>query len=383
MKKIFLLCGLALMLSSGVAYTAKAPDIGIVRPSKETIYDVVINDEEAYSIWPADRENPLGWEDAGKTGTKDECLAWIKEQVEKPKTSRSTKIKIPTMAQNGRNLEIKLPNIKTAASSTKSKRARDAMSFGHHAFNISGNETSFSAKLFATEVRIDGQPAEVVEETANKLVVKIPSHLSGPVKVTVKHGDAEAEGTCRIVHVDVTAIKTNLLKGERATVTVTVTGLDGIKRTIPLQLTAKGVINTEGGDLQFRWIHPRDVQQGGTYTTTITITGRQAGGFNVTATVVTKPWYINLAENTPDNRWRVKKNLFIIENVKDPLKGGLLEGEYVLETGCLPGTQIKSLIPVLVKKGRAEVSFPRVRMGYADTSCVANYGMMLNTASID
>jgi len=32
------------------------------------IYKVVINAEEQYSIWPADRENPLGWSDAGKSG---------------------------------------------------------------------------------------------------------------------------------------------------------------------------------------------------------------------------------------------------------------------------------------------------------------------------
>ena len=44
-----------------------------------TIYKVVINHEEQYSIWPADRENALGWNDAGKTGTKVECLAYIKE----------------------------------------------------------------------------------------------------------------------------------------------------------------------------------------------------------------------------------------------------------------------------------------------------------------
>jgi MbtH protein len=44
-----------------------------------TIYNVVINHEEQYSIWPADRANPLGWTSAGKTGPKDECLACIKE----------------------------------------------------------------------------------------------------------------------------------------------------------------------------------------------------------------------------------------------------------------------------------------------------------------
>jgi MbtH protein len=44
-----------------------------------TIYKVVINHEEQYSIWPADRENALGWNDAGCVGTKAERLAYIKE----------------------------------------------------------------------------------------------------------------------------------------------------------------------------------------------------------------------------------------------------------------------------------------------------------------
>lgn len=44
-----------------------------------TRYKVVVNHEEQYSIWPAHRENPLGWSDAGKSGTKEECLAFVKE----------------------------------------------------------------------------------------------------------------------------------------------------------------------------------------------------------------------------------------------------------------------------------------------------------------
>ena len=44
-----------------------------------TIYKVVVNHEEQYSIWPAHRENPLGWQDAGKSGTKAECMDYIKE----------------------------------------------------------------------------------------------------------------------------------------------------------------------------------------------------------------------------------------------------------------------------------------------------------------
>lgn len=42
-----------------------------------TTYKVVINDEEQYSIWPADRPNAPGWRDAGHQGPKADCLAYI------------------------------------------------------------------------------------------------------------------------------------------------------------------------------------------------------------------------------------------------------------------------------------------------------------------
>lgn len=45
----------------------------------KTIYDVVVNHEEQYSIWPSGREIPLGWKTVGKSGLKPECLAYIKE----------------------------------------------------------------------------------------------------------------------------------------------------------------------------------------------------------------------------------------------------------------------------------------------------------------
>jgi MbtH protein len=44
-----------------------------------TIYKVVLNHEEQYSIWPVYKEIPNGWRDAGKQGTKAECLSHIGE----------------------------------------------------------------------------------------------------------------------------------------------------------------------------------------------------------------------------------------------------------------------------------------------------------------
>ena len=41
------------------------------------MFRVVVNHEEQYSLWPSDREAPAGWSDAGKVGTREECLAHI------------------------------------------------------------------------------------------------------------------------------------------------------------------------------------------------------------------------------------------------------------------------------------------------------------------
>lgn len=42
-------------------------------------YKVVVNHEEQYSIWLAERELPLGWNEVGKSGLKSECLTYIRE----------------------------------------------------------------------------------------------------------------------------------------------------------------------------------------------------------------------------------------------------------------------------------------------------------------
>ena len=46
----------------------------------ETIdYYVVVNDEEQYSIWPAERELPKGWRAVGDARSREKCLSHIEE----------------------------------------------------------------------------------------------------------------------------------------------------------------------------------------------------------------------------------------------------------------------------------------------------------------
>ena len=42
-------------------------------------YRVVVNDEDQYSIWLADRTMPAGWNPEGFVGSREQCLAHIDE----------------------------------------------------------------------------------------------------------------------------------------------------------------------------------------------------------------------------------------------------------------------------------------------------------------
>ncbi len=44
------------------------------------LYAVVRNHEHQYSLWPADRETPAGWENAGPMGSREQCLDFVREQ---------------------------------------------------------------------------------------------------------------------------------------------------------------------------------------------------------------------------------------------------------------------------------------------------------------
>ncbi len=46
---------------------------------EQRTYVVVVNHEEQYALWPEELAIPAGWQDAGKHGTKEECLAYVQE----------------------------------------------------------------------------------------------------------------------------------------------------------------------------------------------------------------------------------------------------------------------------------------------------------------
>lgn len=68
-------------------------------------YKVVVNHEEQYSLWLADRQNPLGWCDAGMSGSKNACLRHI-EEVWTDMRPLSLRRRMEQAAQDGKRAEM-------------------------------------------------------------------------------------------------------------------------------------------------------------------------------------------------------------------------------------------------------------------------------------
>lgn len=45
----------------------------------EGVFQVLVNDEEQYSLWPADKEVPAGWRGDGMKGSREECMRHVDE----------------------------------------------------------------------------------------------------------------------------------------------------------------------------------------------------------------------------------------------------------------------------------------------------------------
>jgi YD repeat-containing protein len=192
---------------------------------------------------------------------------------------------LPTMGQQGRLIEIVGP-FDGNSSNTKlmyGPKGSSIQDFEKNTENVTGGFGLL-------------QP---LAESPRKCVLPAPVNVSGPIELFVKDGQAQTTVPYRNVGVNLSAPKTNLLQGERTTLTIQVTGLQGITKAVPLTLDSKGVIAMEGGMFQPLMIQPSEVGADGRYTTTRGITGVQTGAWTSTATVVTQPFNIVLRDPDP------------------------------------------------------------------------------------
>jgi hypothetical protein len=144
----------------------------------------------------------------------------------------------------------------------------------------------FDGDLSAAAIQIGGKPAQAMAESPRQLVVRGPEEGAAPAPFEVsEHGKVVTTGTYRNVAVRLSAPLTNLLAGQHTRLTVTVTGLEGLRETLPLFLVngSPGVVHMEGGEEQTLCVRPDDVKPAGKWAKDRELTGVHGGGFSIHA----------------------------------------------------------------------------------------------------
>jgi hypothetical protein len=153
----------------------------------------------------------------------------------------------------------------------------------------------FDGNYETSRVSIASRSARVLAESPRQVVVQSPSDVVGKANIEVsEQGKTVASSSYQNIAVRLSAEKLNMIRGEQTTLTVTVLGAAEPDTqspewqgpiTVELVNQTPWVVRMSGGDRQLLLINPQD-SPGGTHRTTRTLTGVQAGGFSINATVV-------------------------------------------------------------------------------------------------
>lgn len=143
----------------------------------------------------------------------------------------------------------------------------------------------FNGEYGNTSVLVDGEPVKVLSESNEKLIFEGPDTV-GPSEIILREGQNEVRGVYRNVRISLSAPKTNLLKGEKTALTVTVDGLQGIQTEVRFKLEISGVASFSEANNGPISIQPHNVDAQGRFELKRTVVGKSAGNWTVTATVL-------------------------------------------------------------------------------------------------
>lgn len=138
-----------------------------------------------------------------------------------------------------------------------------------------------------TDVSIGKDQVGVIAESPRAAISICPPTIVGPVSVGVTDGGESCGGTCRIIQLKLLADKTTLLRGEKATVKIEVSGLQGLEEPIPITLENRTpeIVTLEGGTARTLPIQPSNVNPQGICNLQVDLTSRNPGTFILAVTV--------------------------------------------------------------------------------------------------
>jgi hypothetical protein len=184
-------------------------------------------------------------------------------------------------------------------------------------------------------VDVGGVAADVLASSPRQIVFRVSQAQFGVVPIRLTDNGKVTEGMVRALGVRLSATNTQLVRGQRATLTTTVTGLAGI--TEPATLVYKNlsgaVVQIEGGEPRVT-IQPRDIKADGTFVENRRLTGLQAGPFQIVASV-SRPALLRFdvpaTINTIVDSWEVRARFRIGPDARALIQRSVLDARRPLE----------------------------------------------------
>jgi hypothetical protein len=190
-------------------------------------------------------------------------------------------------------------------------------------------------KLRGKTVDVGGTPADLLATSPRQVVFRLAQATFGQLPIRFIDNGRMTEGMTRAIGVRLSATNTQLLKGQRATLTTTVAGLGGITEPAILMFRnlSPSTVRIEGNAPRIT-IQPRDVRADGTYVETRRLTGIQAGGFQILASVsrpVLSRFDITNSINTIVNGWEARARFRITPDARELIRRSVLDAQRPLD----------------------------------------------------
>ena len=169
------------------------------------------------------------------------------------------------------------------------KIAENTVDFPSHFPQSNSVEVSgdFDGEMSNTEIDFDGNSGDILAESEHGVFVNTPDDVVGETEVTITENGNEFSETCNVLDLSMTADQLDLSTGQTATVTVTVSGLEGLDTPVDFDVvnTTPNVIDMEGGMTDVITILPSDITADGTYSHTFPVTAKKPGAFSVASSI--------------------------------------------------------------------------------------------------
>lgn len=205
-------------------------------------------------------------------------------------------------------------------------------------------------------VEVGGNQADLLAASPRQVVFRVTESAFGEVPVRYTDNGRMTEGRLRAMGVKLTASSTQLIRGQRATLTTAVTGLGGLTEpaTLSFRNLSPAIVQVEGREPRVT-IRPGDVKADGTYIDTRRLTGVQAGAFQIVASI-SRPALsrFDLAGTMTAvvNNWEIRAQFRINQDARAAIQRSILDARRPLEdflrqqelTGADPRSVFQSLL---------------------------------------